>query len=74
MKQSFSRFGITDEIFSDNGQPYNSKDICNFAKDRKFVHNTSSLKFPCSNGLAESGVKVVKQILRKSHHFIEDIS
>jgi hypothetical protein len=61
MKHHFSRYGLPDMIFSDNGPPFNSQDFVNFAKDYEFVHKTSSPEFPQSNGKVESAVKIAKK-------------
>ena len=49
LKSIFARHGIPLEVFSDNGPQYSSMEFADFAKSYKFVHTTSSPKFPQSN-------------------------
>lgn len=65
LKPIFSRHGIPLIIMSDNGPPYNSKEFKAFLDEWCIQHTTSSPYVPRSNGLIESGVKVVKRILTK---------
>ena len=53
MKQSFSRHEIPDQLISDNGSQYSSKQFHQFTKERGFIYTTSSCIYPRSNGLAE---------------------
>ena len=66
MKFVFSSFGICKECFSDNGPQFRSKEFKMFSIEYDFKHITSSAKFPRSNGLVESCVKIVKNLLKKS--------
>ena len=61
-----ARLGIPQEIVSDNGPQYSSREFTQFAKDYGFVHNTSSPKYPQSNGEAKRGVRTVKALLKKT--------
>ena len=54
------------EIISDNGLQYSSREFAQFAKEYGFVHNTSSPKYPQSNGAAKRGVRIVKALLKKT--------
>ena len=65
MKDTFSRHGIPTEVVSDNGSQYKSHCFRQFAKEWDFQHNTSSPRYPQSNGLAESSVKTVKSMMKK---------
>ena len=49
------------------------KQYKHFAREWQFSHKTSSPRYPQSNGLAESSVKVVKQLLKKSKGSRQDI-
>ena len=66
LKSVFARFGIPEQIFSDNGPPFQSAEFANFAKAFDFIHTTSSPRFPQSNGMAEKAVAIAKNILRKA--------
>ena len=65
LKDSFARHGIPDELVSDNGSQYKSYKFNNFAREWEFNHTTSSPRYPKSNGLAESSVKTVKNMMKK---------
>lgn len=67
LKAIFSRFGICQKLFSDNGPCYSSQEFKNFAKTWDFEHVTSSPLYPQSNGLAERTVQTAKTILDKAH-------
>lgn len=66
LKSHFSRYGIPDQVVSDNGPQFTSKEFASFAKTWDFEHLTSSPGNSKANGKAESGVKTAKRLLRKS--------
>ena len=66
LKNHFSRYGIPEQLVSDNGPQFSSEKFENFAKTYDFEHLTSSPGYPQSNGKAESDVKVAKQLLKKA--------
>ena len=66
LKSIFARHGIPHQVFSDNGPQYSSAEFSDFAKSYKFVHTTSSPKFPQSNGEAERAVRTIKTLLQKA--------
>ncbi|XP_073967449.1 uncharacterized protein [Choristoneura fumiferana] len=65
LKPIFSRHGIPVILQSDNGPPFNSVEFRQFLQEWGIQHTTSSPHLPRSNGLAESGVKIIKRILMK---------
>ena len=65
-KANFARYGIPDQVFSDNGQPFSSSDFENFAAIYGFEHNTSSPNYPQSNGKVENAVKTAKNLMKKA--------
>ena len=66
LKSHFARYGIPDQVVSDNGPQFTSKEFATFAKTWDFEHLTSSPGNSKANGKAESGVKTAKRLLRKS--------
>ena len=72
LKAHFSRYGIHDQVISDNAKQYVSTEFENFSKKWKFEHITSSPKYPQSNGKAESAVKIAKNLMRKAKEAKED--
>ena len=72
-KEAFSRHGIPEVVISDNGSQYTSKNYRSFARDWQFKQRTSSPRYAKSNGLAESSVKVVKNLIKKCKGSRQDI-
>ena len=66
MKAVFSRHGIPELLISDNGPQYQSHEIKQFSQAYEFVHVTSSLHYPQSNGEAERAVQTAKRLLGQS--------
>lgn len=66
MKEHMSRFGIINELVSDNGPCFASQEFANFAQKYNFKHTTSSPLYAQSNGLAEKTVQTVKKLLKKA--------
>ena len=62
LKTVFSRFGIPSRIRCDNGLCFDSTVMRDFAKTWGFAHDTSSPRYPQSNGLAERAVGIVKRL------------
>ena len=73
-KQSMSRFGIPDRIYSDNGPQFKAHKYREFLKKYKITRKTSSPYRPPSNGLAEAMVKVVKSLIKKCHRSNQDLA
>ncbi|CAL8069840.1 unnamed protein product [Orchesella dallaii] len=69
LKVFFSRHGVPEEVISDNGpqfHPLKTSPFQQFAREYGFLHSTSSPRYPQSNGFAENGVKIVKNLLKKN--------
>ena len=45
LKDHFSRFGVPDELYTDNGPQYSSWEFKQFSKEWGFIHKTSSPGF-----------------------------
>ena len=62
----FSIEGYPDEIVSDNGPPFSSKEFARFLSGLGIKHTTSSPGYPHSNGFIERHIQMVKNMLSKS--------
>ena len=62
----FSIEGYPDEIVSDNGPPFQSKEFAKFPSGLGIKHTTSSPGYPRSNGFIERHIQMVKNMLSKS--------
>ena len=62
----FSEFGKPQVFRSDNGPCYSSQEFKIFMQNWSIEHRTSSPHYPQSNGLAESMVKVSKNLIEKA--------
>ena len=73
-KKHFARYGIPQQVVSDNGSQYaNTRNLLDsshqfkeFAREWGFRPTTSSPKYPQSNGAAERAVQTAKRILKKA--------
>ena len=65
LKAHFARYGIPEQLVTDNGPQFASRDFLKFAKKWDFEHLASSPHHSQSNGKAESAVKKAKKLLRK---------
>ena len=61
----FSRHGLPDVICSDNATCFTAAEFACFLKNNGVEHVTSPPYSPASNGQAERGVRVVKDLLNK---------
>lgn len=66
LKLHFARYGVPDVLVNDNGPQYTSVQFKQFEKDWGVEHVYSSPHYPQSNCKAESAVKIIKRIMRKS--------
>lgn len=66
LKAVFARYGIPRVVRSDNGPQFDSNEFKKFSHDWGFSHITSSPHAHWANGMAEAGVKIVKNIILKS--------
>ena len=66
IKENIARYGIMDELISDNGPQYASTEFANFTAAYGIKHITSSPLHQQSNGLAAKAVQTVKSICAES--------
>ena len=64
LRETFARFGLPEQLSSDNGPQFTSDDFETFLKMNSVKHLKSSPYHPASNGAAELFVQVVKKALR----------
>ena len=64
-KAHFARYGIPEQLVTDNGPQFASRDFLKLANEWDFEHLMSSPHHSQSNGNAESAVKEAKKLLRK---------
>ncbi|XP_039396848.1 uncharacterized protein K02A2.6-like, partial [Mauremys reevesii] len=69
----FSRFGLPEQLVSDNGPQFVSQEFQNFMKANGIHHITSAPYHPSTNGLAERFVQTMKNALKsaKGQHSIQ---
>lgn len=73
LKPHFRRFGIPDELVTDNAPNLVSDEFAKFATEYEFKHITSSPYHSKSNGKAESAVKIVKKLLKRVQKHTTDM-
>lgn len=59
LKRIFARHGIPEVLKTDSGPQYVAKEFSVFAKTYRFLHITSSLRFPQSNRQVEQMVQTI---------------
>ena len=65
-KELFATHGIPDIVISDNGPCFWAVPFQEFAAKCRFVHTTSSPRYPRANGEVERAVRTVKGLLKKN--------
>ena len=66
LRNMFARFGIPDQIVSDNGSQFTSNEFEQFLNSNRIRHIKSAPYHPATNGLAERFVGTLKQALKSS--------
>ena len=66
MRSVFSRLGMCEQIVSDNGPPFPSKELQDYLQSNGIKAIFSAPYHPASNGAAERFVKTLKRGLKKS--------
>ena len=72
LKSHFACYGIPDQVIGDSGPQFTADEFAEFPRKLDFEHLTSSPGNSKANGKAESGVKTVKRIMKKSYLAVLD--
>lgn len=66
-KHIYSRYGIPEELISDRGPPFTSKEMRDFYQEWNIFHNPSTPTYARSNGEAERCIQTIKTALTKAY-------
>ena len=65
LREMFARYGIPQQLVSDNGPQFTLQEFSNFANTNGIKHTLVAPYHPRSNGQAERFVQTFKQFLRQ---------
>ena len=66
LEELFGLEGTPDEIMSDSGPPFSSREFNSFLSGLGIKHTTSSPNYPQSNGFIERQIQTVKRLMEKA--------
>jgi hypothetical protein len=64
LNEAFARYGLPQEVVSDNGPQFTSADFEKFLADRGILHNKTAVYNPCANGRVERLNRTMKESLQ----------
>ena len=67
LKSTFARYGIPDEVISDNSPQFSSQKFKQSTDLWEFKHTTTSPKHPQANGQVEKAIGTTKSVLKKAY-------
>ncbi|UYV82313.1 hypothetical protein LAZ67_21001683 [Cordylochernes scorpioides] len=73
LKEVFARCGVPKIMMTDNGLPFQSTEMMEFAKEWNVTHTTSSPRSPQSNGMIERTIQTLKRTINKCQQSKQDI-
>jgi hypothetical protein len=79
VRSLFSRFGLPDEVVTDNGPQFSAEEFKSFLRDNHVKHTLCPPYHPASNGLAEKHVQTFKRMYVKHdrslplQHKVDDV-
>ena len=68
LRQIFARFGLSEQVVSDNGSQFTSVEFSSFMRNNGIRHIRISPYYPSSNGMAERFVQTLKQSMKASQN------
>ncbi|GFO14921.1 transposon tf2-9 polyprotein [Plakobranchus ocellatus] len=68
LSTTFARYGIPEQVVSDNGPQFTSEDFRAFMSSNGIKHTRSALYHPATNGLAERMVQSFKNAMKAAKH------
>ena len=68
LRSPFARYGVPEQIVSDNDPQFTSEEFQTFVKNNGIKHTTSAPYHLSTNGLAERFVQSFKQAIRSMKH------
>jgi transposase InsO family protein len=71
LNHNFQKFGLVEEIYSDNGPCFKSDKFASFCHQLEIAHQTSSPHYHQSMGRVERAIQTVKQILKKAKNTLD---
>ena len=66
LRALFARFGLPNEVVSDQGPPFTSQEFQEFLSSNGINQSFSPVYHPSSNGAAENAVKLCKRAIKKA--------
>lgn len=73
LRSTFARFGLPNELVSDQGPPFTSAEFQSFLNNNGIKQSFSPAYHPSSNGAAENAVKICKRAIKKAYRDRLDI-
>ena len=68
LRSLFARYGIPEQLVSDNGPQFTSEEFSQFMQPNGIKHIRTASYHPASNGLAERFVQTFKQSVKAKVH------
>ncbi|XP_066511013.1 uncharacterized protein K02A2.6 [Hoplias malabaricus] len=68
LREMFGRFGLPEQVVTDNGPSFVSREMEEFLQNNGINHILSSPYHPSTNGLAERMIQTIKHALKSSKH------